>query len=369
MKSTIFTLLLLCTFSAAVAQEPTTAPTATAATSPTTPELTLSELATEVQTLKQKSSTWDKIRTMLKVSGYLQTGYEWSNTSSNFFIKRARINVTGNLTAKLDYKVQIEICSPTFLGEAYLRYRPFDQLGMQVGEFKIPFSIENTDCAPYSYEFIEYPTVLRKLVAFNDVCGISSTGRDMGGMLFGSLLKRDGYSILSYRLAVLNGEGINTKDANRSKDLAAKLCVQPLRGLEIAGSYYWGEYSAHYLKRDRYGIGAAYNRGHLLLRGEYVYGVTEHLDPETEEVHGIDSDGWYATGCWRFTPKWEVMARYDTFRNDVETYATTQNNYTAGVLWSPIKHLRCQLNYTYENQVARDRANRNVVALMLTGIF
>ena len=49
--------------------------------------------------------------------------------------------------------------------------------------------------------------------------------------------------------------------------------------------------------------------------------------------------------------------------------AARQTNYTAGVTWQPFKHLRCQLNYTYEDYASRAAANRNVVSLMLSGIF
>ena len=38
---------------------------------------------------------------------------------------------------------------------------------------------------PLKYEFIEYPLSLRRLMGFNDVCGLSATGRDMGAMLYG----------------------------------------------------------------------------------------------------------------------------------------------------------------------------------------
>jgi hypothetical protein len=34
-----------------------------------------------------------------------------------------------------------------------------------------------------------------------------------------------------------------------------------------------------------------------------------------------------------------------------------------------VKYLRCQLNYTYEDYASRAAANRNVVSLMLSGIF
>ena len=46
-----------------------------------------------------------------------------------------------------------------------------------------------------------------------------------------------------------------------------------------------------------------------------------------------------------------------------------QTNYTAGILWQPVKYLRCQLDYTYEDYASHGVSNRNVVAVMFSGIF
>ena len=117
-------------------------------------------------------------------SGYVQTGYEWSDRSSTFFIKRVRLNLAGAIAPKLDYRVQIEFASPKIV-DAYLCYKPFDELNVQLGEYKLPFSIENTDYVPLRYEFVEYPLSLCKLMGFSDLCGLSATGRDLGAQLFG----------------------------------------------------------------------------------------------------------------------------------------------------------------------------------------
>ena len=63
------------------------------------------------------------------------------------------------------------------------------------------------------------------------------------------------------------------------------------------------------------------------------------------------------------------QVRYDTFLENSSESASRQTNYTAGVVWQPVKYLRCQLNYTYEDYASRAAANRNVVSLMLSGIF
>lgn len=330
---------------------------------PATDEPSVAELSAEIEDLKAKTSTWDKILDRLpKISGYLQTGYEWSETSSTFFIKRMCLSLTGDISKKIDYRVQAEFSSPRII-DAYIRYRPFEQLNFQLGEYKLPFSIENTTYAPTKYEFIEYPLSLRRLMGFNDVSGLSATGRDMGAMLYGGFFNRKGYSLLSYNLGVFNGEGLNIKDQNKSKDFVARLMLQPVRGLQIAGSYYWGEYGADYLKRVRYGVGACYDEGLLVLRAEWIAGTTGI--PTGGE---FDSGGWYAVGGWRVTPSLMPVVRYDTFLENTSEDTSRQTNYTAGIVWQPLKFLRCQINYTYEDYASRTD-NRNVVSLMLSGLF
>ena len=143
-----------------------------------------------------------------KVSGYVQLGYEFGDKLSSFFIKRVRLDLAGAIAPKLGYRIQIEFASPKIV-DAYLEYKPLKQLRLKLGEYKIPFSIENTVYPPLKFELIEYPLALQRLMGFDDVCGLAATGRDMGATLYGDLLERDGEAFLSYDLGVFNGEGIN----------------------------------------------------------------------------------------------------------------------------------------------------------------
>lgn len=196
----------------------------------------------------------DRILSRLpRISGYLQLGYEWSDDASTFFVKRARVDFQGDISPKIDYRLQLEFASPKIV-DIYLRYKPLEALNVQVGQFKVPFSIENTHYVPLKYEFIEYSMAVCRLMGFTDVCGVNATGRDLGAQLYGGLIDRDGYSILNYNVGVFNGEGINIKDKNKSKDVVARLMVQPLRALSFAGYYYWGE------------VGTDYARTHALRR-------------------------------------------------------------------------------------------------------
>mgnify|MGYP005972533623 FL=1 len=54
-------------------------------------EPTVAELSAQLEALKARTSTWDKIAARLpRISGYVQTGYEWSETSSTFFKSEAK---------------------------------------------------------------------------------------------------------------------------------------------------------------------------------------------------------------------------------------------------------------------------------------
>lgn len=314
----------------------------------------IAELAAQVDSLKAKASTWDKIVAGLpRISGFVQTGYEWSENASTFFIKRVRLSFSGDITPKFDYRVQLELVSPRIV-DAYVRYRPFTALNVQVGEFKLPFSIENTEYSPPYCELIEQPLAVRRLVGVDD-----ASGRDIGAMLSGGFIHREGYSIINYDLGVFNGEGINTIDLNKSKDIVARLELRPVRGLLISGSYHWGEYGKNYLKYVRYAAGASYDRGAVVVRSEYIGGTTGELD----------SGGWYALAGWRVTRSLMPVMRYDMFREDTALSASRQTNYTVGLQWVPLKHLRCQLNYTYEDYADDEIADCNVVAVMVSGVF
>lgn len=298
----------------------------------------------------------------MKISGYIQVGYEWvEDNTTSFYLKRARFKVDGDLWKdKLDYCLQIEFASPKIV-DAYVRFKPMSQINVQLGQFKIPFSIENTDFPPLKAEFIEYPMVLTKLVRMNDVCGIASTGRDIGGNIYGSFFKRDGYDILSYNVAVMNGAGINRADSNKSKDLVGRLMVRPIKNLLLSASYMWSEVpigNNPYAEASRYGFGAMYDCERFIVRSEYVVGRTA----------GIDAHGAYVTAGYRFDSPFTILGRWEFFDENKAMSGYRQVNYSVGVDYQPLKYLRMQLNYTFST-FNSDQHNLNGINLMVSGIF
>lgn len=356
-------------------------PASAAASAAETPSL--ESLAAEVAALKAHSAAHTaRLDRIPRISGYVQAGYEWSDESSSFFIKRVRLDLRGALARTLDYRVQLEFASSPKIVDAYLHYKPFRQLNFKLGEYKIPFTIENTDYVPLKFELIEYPLALQRLMGFAEPIGgryvggamqggetLKDTGRDMGLTLHGSFFPCGERALLSYDVGVFNGAGINLRDNNRSKDVVARLTLRPVRGLTLSGSWYGGEYGADCLERQRVSAGVCYDRGRGVVRGEWIGGRTGYAATEEYAAGTFDSSGWYVLGGVRVTPSLMPVVRYDTLLPDTASADSRQTNWTAGILWHPVRPLRCQLNYTYEHYAAPGMTDRNVVAVMLTGIF
>jgi len=323
-------------------------------------------LSSEVAALGQRQTAADKILSrMPRISGYIQLNYQWADDASSFRIKRARVDFKGDLSPVFDYRLQLEFSSPKIV-DAYLRFKPLEGINVQVGQFKVPFTIESTHYVPLKLELIEYSMVVTRLMGFDDVSGIKATGRDLGIQLYGSLLQRDGYSILHYNLGLFNGEGINTTDRNKSKDIAARLMIQPIAALTLAGYYYRGETGEHCLPRNRYGGGASYDDDRWVARAEYIAGRTGVADDGQRTT--FDSRGFYLMTACRVTPQWMPAGRFEQFEGISGSKSARQTNYTAGVTYQPWRYLRCQLNYTYE-RYGGAYPDRNVISAALTGIF
>ncbi len=360
-----------------------TAPVPASAAVPAAETPSLESLAAEVAALKAQAAARDaRLDRLPRLSGYVQAGYEWSDESSSFFIKRVRLDLRGALARTLDYRVQLEFASSPKIVDAYLHYKPFRQLNFKLGEYKIPFTIENTDYVPLKFELIEYPLALQRLMGFAEPIGgryvggamqggetLKDTGRDMGLTLHGSFFPCGERALLSYDVGVFNGAGINLRDNNRSKDVVARLTLRPVRGLTLSGSWYGGEYGADCLERQRVSAGVCYDRGRGVVRGEWIGGRTGYAATEEYAAGTFDSSGWYVLGGVRLTPTLMPVVRYDTLLPDTASADSRQTNWTAGILWHPVRPLRCQLNYTYEHYAAPGMTDRNVVAVMLTGIF
>ena len=282
--------------------------------------------------------------------------------------------------AKANYRLQIDLCRTPVIVDLWMKYQPVNPFGIQVGQFKIPVAIENTDYSATRLEFINYAQVVQRLARLSggDMTGVASTGRDIGVQLFGGFIKRDGYSIINYEVGVFNGAGICTKDNNLSKDIAARLTIQPLKLLKIAGYYLIGDadvrtvvdkypaivngstnHNLQYINCTRYGGGFDYSNKFLFARAEYIGGKTGDLT----------SQGAYAMVGYKFLGKCSVGVRFDYFDENVEQ-SGDQTNYSVALSYHPWKHLRLQAEYTRQNYFKiQNSKDSNCLYFMVTALF
>ncbi len=364
-------------------------------------------LETKLSKIEKRTATLEKLHQYLKVTGFIQGMYEWhdadrehSTNISSFSIRRARFSVTGDLYkgkngAKIDYRFYFDFArvpkNPIL--DMWIKYQPVKEFAIQLGQFKNPVTFE-ASISPAKYDFIDFSYVVQNLAKMgsNDVAGLNVTARDAGFMVLGGFIHRDGYSIINYHAGVLNGNGINEKDNNKSKDIFGKLTIKPSKELALALYYQWGEAnlshfsaekyaeygwtgSSEYVAMHRWGGGFNYDGPKAFARGEYIAGLTGSLA----------SEGMYVEAGKRFNLSenrgmfWvggmvDYFCRncFDYIKRDTKN-AAIDMRYSVCLGYSPVKYFRLQLAYSLEHRIHyvfdNNRPFGNGIKLMATASF
>jgi hypothetical protein len=319
-----------------------------------------SVIGQQTDTLEQKLSKIETILSKLpKVSGLINVRYQYDTKVSAFDIRRARLDVKGDATKWFDYRLQVDFASAPKVLDAYVRAKIKPYFNVQIGQFKIPFSLENP-YSPLTLESIDNAQVITALSGYDDVSGIKANGRDIGIMFYGGLFQRETFAIVEYSIGVFNGAGINGKDNNTAKDIAARIDVHPIKPLTLSASGYVGEAnlndSMKYETRNRVGFGIRYDDTKWLFRSEYIYGITS----KTESM------GAYAVLAYMFIGRLQPVLRVDYFQRNLNTIASRRIDYMTGINYWIIKRNVClQLNYTYQTY-KNSRNNASLIMAMAT---
>lgn len=297
------------------------------------------------------------------ISGFVNFRYQYNSTNdaNSFDVRRARLDVKGDIARdKVGYRLQVEFAGTPKILDAYVTWKICDYVGMQAGQFKTPFSLENP-YSPTGLETTDNSMVISNLAGYSDVSGISANGRDLGLGFNGNFLKRDGFSIINWSVGVFNGSGINRTDNNRQKDYSGILTVKPIKHLSLAAYHYngWGYNAANDVnfRRVRSGTGAKYDDGRWLVRGEYIWGKTG----------STNSEGAYGVVGYHFHKTVQAVLKYDYWKRDLTDKNTRWNNYTAGVNYTPIKYCKLQLNYSYRTSPGAE--DHHYVVMQVFGMF
>ena len=311
----------------------------------------------------------------LSISGWMNIQYDYESQLQNdgvtldqintFNVRRARLDFKGNISKNVEFRVQADVAGSPKLVDGFVKIKLQKYFNIQVGQFKIPFTFENPQ-SPLTLEGVEYAQVISKLSGYSDMSGVKtySGGRDVGVMIYGNFFsfEHDGKEIpiLTYKLGVFNGNGMNNKDANLAKDIAASIEVCPgVKGLMLATSYYGGNYylnsDERNANRDRFTVGGKYENGRLTVRSEYIVGKTEMSG--NDGIYTLNSDGFYVAGGYWFnikSQKIRPVARYDFLRQDIENPEMNSPYYMVGIDWWPYNNLRLLVNYTVKDKPGYD---------------
>lgn len=295
----------------------------------------------------------------INLEGYAQLGYTYNDVAgptNTFDVKRIIFMATGKITNQWSCYFMYDFAAGGTLLEVYTDYKFMPGLNARLGQFKTPYTIENM-ISPSTVELINcYSQPVSYLAATNgsDKLCASNGGRDVGLMVYGDLFK----NLFTYKLALMNGQGINTKDKNNQKDVVGYLMVNPTKWLSVGGSFIKGKgYAMADSEQAGIKVGENYNRNRWSV-GAVLTGRTASL--RTEYMAGEDgplkSRGIYATGCAQIVPKLEVIASYDYFNRNT-MIGDKQSNYVAGLQYWFYPKCRLQAQYTRQEPTFGEGSN------------
>jgi hypothetical protein len=229
------------------------------------------------------------------------------------------------------------------LQDAFITLNYHRRLNLDVGQFKVPLSLEGLESsADLDTERPLFNSDRRRGGAYGDV-------RDVGVMAYGPLVNG-----VAYQLGFFSGSGDAPDDLpdDDSKAIAARLLYQPrvLRGLQVGASRLWSTGPAEVrARRERLGAELRYRHGPLTLKTEYMTGTDGPFGREGRYVHF----------SYSLTSKWEAIVRYDTWDPDTHLETTpanvTERDYIGGFDYLISGNtVKLQFNYvrkTFENDV------------------
>ena len=306
------------------------------------------------QIVGEKAPDWTKdVADRIQLHGYAQGGYNFTrkgDTNTNTFeIKRVLFWANAQITDRWSFLFMHDFSS--VVQEFYTDFRITRNkaLTVRLGQFKNGLSLEN----PLSPTAMEAIDVYSEGVTFLTGCGSDPLmgvqyGRDLGLSLFGET--NDGK--LRYELEIMNGQGINRKDGNNTKDFIGRLEYRPVKGLNLVatGQIGRGHAIAASLYNPTIQNGQNYKRNRWTLGADYK---CKNFNDHGEYLEGYDADavsrGAYVTGSVPLgTPKLEFVGSYDFFNYNTDL-GLDQHKVIAGFQYWFFKKCRVQLQYVYKS--------------------
>ena len=317
-----------------------------------TPEEIQGQVDSITETVTEAKNILDALN-RLRITGYVQAQYLDNEAAiQQFTVRRGRISFQYQLAPTSRVVIQPDFSSAgVALRDAYVELaEPWTtwRHTLTAGQFKVPFGFE----VRQSSRDREMPERTRVILA------LFPGERDRGAMVSGAGMNER----FTYRLAVLNGNGIATAaDLDDDKDVTGRLGYS-FGAVDVGVSGYTG--SSLNLDKDRYGVDVQWVTPlpGFGMRGEYIRG-TQPASGASRDVHG-----WYVYAIQNLGTRHQFVLRYDTF--DPNRSASGDAVDTLG--GSYIFHWDASLKamFAYENaQTERADPRDNVLTIRLQYAF
>ena len=230
-----------------------------------------------------------------KFGGYFIGKYAYSDQAgahggAGFSQRLIRVYVDGTILTDFKYRIQAQVNNSTFhMKDYFVEWSHWKELAIKFGQYKRSFLFENP-YNPWDVGAGDYSQISNQLAGISNKDGnVGNGGRDQGLQVQGDLFpaKLDGHRFIHYQLQVMNGQGINTGDANGHKDFIGSLQVQPVKDLYI-GLFGWtGDYvtaAGAEVDRNRWAASVKYEHNDWTVRAEYAHAQGILADYKTDRV-------------------------------------------------------------------------------------
>ncbi len=322
---------------------------------------------------------------LMRFGGRMQLdyrGYTGADApTSTFLIRRARLEVDGNLYNNFEYKIQAEFADTgsQLLRDAFLNVNYTEKFQVMAGHFEPPFSQEELQTSKY-IDFVELSSV-----------GNLVPERSPGVMAHGAL--RDG--LIGYEVGAFNGQGILGNATDGRPEVFGRLRVTPwktdawqfsfggavsngkngegesFRGRAASQSFtffdhvpvlgevqrynaeFWWTYQSFSLRGEydqsnqfREGLGGGGGNLPGVIGKGFVFQATYLLTGEKKGLQGIKPLRNFRDGGG--LGAWEVAGRFERLQLDDDVNSNHATAWTLGVNWWLNKFVRYQANVAFE---------------------
>lgn len=300
-----------------------------------------------------------------QLGGYTQVRYQFDDAQGKddgFDVRRAYLNLNGNLSPYWSYRFQADFSKTPKLIDAYAELKVNDMFNFLIGQAIVPFSIDNIT-SNTKLDFIDRSQVTEALVGRSkDVIG-DQNGRDLGVQLGGTFLMINNQPLVEYKIALLNGVGINVADKNEAKDVSARVVLHPFAGFGLGGSFYNGVGTwvtpVQNKGRNRLGFEVNYESKRISVRSEYIQG----------KDGDIKREGYYAqAGYYLFPQKFQLVGKWDVYDTDTDKPDNKLTWYVLGANYYFTPAVKLQFNYTFKNEEAKS-TNNNLASIQMQFLF